>query len=307
MADDDCVAFLEWALPRLGFRWPGFRRVRRQVCKRIGRRMAGLGLADVAAYRRYLEAQPSEWAVLDECCRITVSRFCRDRGVFDFLAATVLPALAAEAASTGAAAVRAWSAGCASGEEPYGLSIAWRLAVAARAPGLALRVVATDADPHMIARARRGCYAAGSLRELPDGWRDAAFEAHGRGFRLRPAFRRGIDFRCQDLRRERPEGRFDLVACRNLAFTYFDARLQARVLARIEAALRPGGALVLGRRERLPTDASGFDEWNPACRVYRRAKKNGPPGDGGPSAGRHGGHNWENQHASLWLTKMVNE
>lgn len=302
MGDHDCIAFLQWALPRLGFRWDGFRRVRRQVCKRVGRRMAGLGLADVAAYRHYLEAHPPEWAVLDACCRITVSRFCRDRRVFDFLARHVLPTLARESPGV----VRTWCAGCASGEEPYSLAIAWRLAVAPSFPGVTLRLTATDADPQMIARARRACYGAGSLKELPAAWRRAAFEAHGRGFRLRPAYRHGIEFLCQDLRRDRPAGRFDLVACRNLAFTYFDRRRQHQALARLKAALRPGGALVLGLSESPPPGSTGLEDWNPACRVYRRTEKNGPPVGGGPSAGSHGGHIRENQHARSWLTEMVN-
>jgi hypothetical protein len=57
MTDADCVALLQWALPRMGMRWPGFRKVRRQVCKRIARRIADLGLPDLAAYRAHLEAR----------------------------------------------------------------------------------------------------------------------------------------------------------------------------------------------------------------------------------------------------------
>lgn len=78
MRNAECVALLRWALPRLGLRWPGFRRVRRQVCKRIARRIKELGLADVAAYRERLECAPEEWPEFDSLCRITISRFYRD-------------------------------------------------------------------------------------------------------------------------------------------------------------------------------------------------------------------------------------
>jgi hypothetical protein len=61
MSDTDCVQFLQWALPRLRMRWPGFRKVRRQVCRRIERRTHELGLPDLVAYHRYLESQPAEW------------------------------------------------------------------------------------------------------------------------------------------------------------------------------------------------------------------------------------------------------
>ena len=85
MKDTECVEFLRWALPRLHLSWPGFRKVRRQVCRRVERRRQELGLADVAAYRARLEERAEEWAVLDGLCRVTISRFYRDRGLWDFL------------------------------------------------------------------------------------------------------------------------------------------------------------------------------------------------------------------------------
>ena len=86
MRDADCVAFLQWALPRLDLRWQGFRKVHGQVCKRLKRRIKALGLADIAAYRARLEAYPDEWATLDEMCHITISRFFRDSRIFETLA-----------------------------------------------------------------------------------------------------------------------------------------------------------------------------------------------------------------------------
>ena len=85
MNDPDCTAFLQWALPQINLRWPGFRKVRRQVCKRLKRRMHDLQLADFAAYRARLEDDRTEWEVVDRCCHITISRFFRDRGVFEAL------------------------------------------------------------------------------------------------------------------------------------------------------------------------------------------------------------------------------
>ncbi len=81
----DCTAFLQWALPQAGLHWPGFRKVRRQVCKRLTRRLRELGLDNFAAYRARLQGDPTEWRVLDECCHITISRFCREAAVFQVL------------------------------------------------------------------------------------------------------------------------------------------------------------------------------------------------------------------------------
>ncbi len=124
MTNDECVAFLQWCLPRLGMRWAGFRKVRKTVCKRVARRLHTLGLPDADAYRRYLVGHEAEWPRLDAMCRIPISRFWRDRGVFDLLADEVFPALATAAAARGDNCLRVWSAGCASGEEPYSVRLA---------------------------------------------------------------------------------------------------------------------------------------------------------------------------------------
>jgi len=96
--DRDCTAFLQWALPQCNLHWPGFRKVRRQVCKRLARRIHELGVDDLATYRRRLETDQAEWRAFDHCCHITISRFFRDRGVFEILKEHVLPEIAARVA-----------------------------------------------------------------------------------------------------------------------------------------------------------------------------------------------------------------
>jgi chemotaxis protein methyltransferase CheR len=267
--DRECVAFLQWALPRLDLRWPGYRRVRRQVCRRIARRLGELGCPDLAAYRRRLSEDDDEWRHLDACCRITVSRFHRNAGVWAFLFADVLPGLAQPVDEHGGDAIRAWCIGGASGEEPYTLAIGWRLALASRFPRLHLLVLATEVDPRMIARAKEAIYPPSSLRDLPEAWRDAAFETTDGRYRLRSAFREGVTFEAQDVRARTPQGPFDLILCRNLVFTYFTEDLQRRVLGQLRRRLRSGGALVLGHHERLPEGAERFEPWSARDAVYR--------------------------------------
>jgi chemotaxis protein methyltransferase CheR len=93
LRDSDCIAFLQWALPRLGLRWTGFRKVHRQVCKRLRRRLNELGLETLDQYRLCLEDDPAEWAALDGLCHITISRFRRDEAVFNALRDNILPDL----------------------------------------------------------------------------------------------------------------------------------------------------------------------------------------------------------------------
>jgi chemotaxis protein methyltransferase CheR len=269
MRDVECVEFLQWALPRLRLRWPGFRKVRRQVCRRVERRIHMLGLSGPDAYRAYLEANAPEWEQLDELCHVTISRFYRDRGVFTFLERTVLPALTRGAAAR-RAMLDAWTAGCASGEEPYTVALIWNLTVGREFPGVQLRLLATDVDEAVLARARAAEYPESSLRELPQPWRDAAFVGRDGVYELRPAFRQPVDVLRHDLRQGLPDGPFDLVLCRNVAFTYFDLELQEEVAARLADGLRRGGALVLGAHETLPEGARGFVPWSRDHAIYRR-------------------------------------
>ena len=270
MRDEDCVAFLQWALPRMEMRWRGLRRVRKQVCKRLGRRLRELELDDLDAYRLHLAAGPDEWTVLEYLCRITISRFYRDRAVFDTLRDPVLPNLGRRSLARGDSVLRCWSAGCASGEEPYSIRLAWDLDASRQVPGIELEIVATDVDAHMLERAQTACYPEGSLRELPSEWMVAAFEPRGRDLCLRPRFRSGVELLQADIRSEMPGGTYDLILCRNLVFTYFDEPLQVRILERMLDRLRTGGFLILGAHESLPEGSWPLDRPHGSLPILRR-------------------------------------
>lgn len=270
MHDRDCINLLQWALPRLGRHWRGYRLVRRQVCRRIDARIQSLGLADAAAYRQRLEMDSAEWTALRACLPITISRFFRDRGVFQTLAQAVLPALAQTARARGEKNLLVWSAGCASGEEPYSLSLLWAFRLQAACPGLALAVLATDADATVLARAQAACYSASSLRELDAGWRQRAFTRENDRYCLRPALRTCVSFQQQDLTRALPDGPFDLILCRNLAFTYFDEAQQRSIATALVERLIAGGCLVVGAHERLPEGVSGVSPWPGTSCIYRK-------------------------------------
>ena len=128
--DDGYVSFLQWALPQLNMRWRGFRKGRRQVSRRIVKRLKILGLTDLASYKKYLQENKEEWKILDNFCRITISRFYRDRIVFDYLASVVLPELANCLQNNKEKHIRIWSAVCASGEEAYTMAVLWSFIMA---------------------------------------------------------------------------------------------------------------------------------------------------------------------------------
>jgi chemotaxis protein methyltransferase CheR len=258
MIDAEFKGFFAGVTRALGLSEVGYRRTRGSVRRRLARRLRELGLESLGDYQRYLDAHAAEWTWLDACCRITISRFGRDGAVFDALLQTYLPGCAAAAQVLGQRRLRLWSAGCASGEEPYSLGLGWHIALAHRFPMLTLDVLGTDADPTVLERARRAEYSGASLGELPEHFRQLGFEPHGEHWVVAPRYREGVRFQQADLRKGPAEGRFDLICCRNLAFTYFHEPVQRRVARAFAEALVPGGILVVGRGEQLPAGAFGL-------------------------------------------------
>jgi chemotaxis protein methyltransferase CheR len=207
---------------------------------------------------------------LERCCTIPISRFFRDRRVFESIIRDVFPALAQTAVVRGEPTLHCWSIGCASGEEPYTLAIIWRLGLMERFP-CRLRIVATDVEDELLVRAGRGCFPLSSVKEVPAAWLAEAFTRSNGLYCVREEFRRLVVFLCQDLRTTAPEGPFHLILCRNLAFTYFEDHLQRDVLRTIRAHLAPDGVLVIGATESLPESIGGFLPWPGAQGIYRRA------------------------------------
>jgi chemotaxis protein methyltransferase CheR len=271
ITDPEGVQFLQWCLPRLHLRWAGFRKVRRQVYKRINHRLLELGLPGVVAYRDYLEKYPGEWTTLDTLCWISISRFYRDQGVFRQLETEILPQLAGLILAGGKEGeLRLWSAGCAGGEEPYTLAIIWKQRFALRFPLIVFRIVATDIDPQAIRRAQRGCYQRSSIKELPVEWCPQAFVDAGGELCLKDEYRGAVRFMVQDIRVGMPPGTFHLILCRNLVFTYFDEVSQQETLHRLIDRLVPGGALITGKLESLPKGERQVEPWPVGTGVYRK-------------------------------------
>jgi chemotaxis protein methyltransferase CheR len=268
--DPQGVQFLQWCLPRLHLRWPGFRKVRRQVYKRINERLLELGLPSVVEYRDYLEKHPGEWRTLDSLCWISISRFYRDQSVFQHLEGEILPQLARLVLAGGEEReLRCWSAGCCGGEEPYTLAIIWKQRFALQFPLVDFRIIATDIDPQAIRRAQRGCYRRSSIKELPAQWRQAFVDA-GADLCLKDEYRAAVTFMVQDIRATMPPGAFHLILCRNLVFTYFDAMSQQEMLRRLIDRLVPGGALITGKLESLPIGERRVEPWPVGTGVYRK-------------------------------------
>src|SRR5262249_16603991 len=134
--------------------------------------------------------------------------------------------------------LRFWSAGCATGEEPYSLAMLLMDLLEGEAEHWSIKIFATDLDEAAIAFARRGLYTEPLLKNIPDDYRKRFFEPIDGGFRIMPRIRQMVTFGQQDLSRTGPFPRINMVLCRNVLI-YFNTNLQEVVLNNFAFALQP--------------------------------------------------------------------
>ena len=239
--------------------------------RRIAVRMRACGAHTYAEYQAVLQRDREEYERLKDVITINVTRFYRNVETWNLVRTRLLPELCA-AERPG---LRAWSAGCSSGEEPYTLTmlIADHLAAQGRADRLGLVTVdATDIDRQCLARAQTARYPRGALADVPASLAARYFEDHGAECRVIEPIRRRVVVRASDLCVDPPPGRnYDLILCRNVVI-YFGRATQERVFQAFADALAPGGFLVLGKVESLFGQArESLILLDPRERIYRRA------------------------------------
>lgn len=253
MTDDELVSFLQWALPKIGFRWKGFKKVRRQIGKRLKLRLSELDLYDIGAYKELLQKVTAEWGVFKSFCNITISRFYRDKSVFKTIQEKVFPDLIKLAEKADKQQLNFWSIGCCSGEEPYTIAILWDEFRGSNIPDqTSLKILATDISQSLLQRAQTAIYTTSSVRNLPNHLINKSFKVDNRQYILEDRYKKYIDFQIQDICTTIPKDKFNIILCRNLIFTYFDYTIQKRLLNKILKNLEDGGFLVIGIHEKIP-------------------------------------------------------
>jgi chemotaxis protein methyltransferase CheR len=215
--------------------------------RRIAVRMRARGRRSFAEYSALLNEEPGEYEHLLDTLTINVTKFFRNPETWEAVEAQVVPHLFAARGP-----IRVWSAGSASGEEAYTVSILlqeWAEKHRRTAELDRVRIVGTDIDRRSLENAQRGEYPDLSLTETPARVRERWFSA-GPPFRIRPEAQRGVSFTRRDLISERAEAGQSLIFCRNVVI-YFDREIQERLFKDFYDALVPGGFLVLGKVETL--------------------------------------------------------
>lgn len=235
------------------------------VQSRLSRHLRGSGHASIEAYLDFVlrSPDPRARAQLVSVLTTNVSRFFREPHHFAQLGEIL--------AARDVRGMRLWSAGCATGQEPYSMAMTL-LEARPEAAKRDLRILATDIDASALAVAAAGVFDADEISALDRPRRQRFFVQQEDGrFRVRDELRALVHFRRLNLHDEWPITRsFAAIFCRNVVI-YFDARHQDRLWPRFRAALEPGGLLMIGHSERLDGAAEGFE--TVGVTTYRRVER----------------------------------
>jgi len=229
---------------------------------RLQKRLRVLGVPSFKAYYARVVDDAAERARMLDCIATNETHFFREPQQLAFLSQRVLKQLQRQAAEgRRERRVRAWSAGCATGEEPYTLAMLLRHQLAAE-DGWQIEILATDLSSRAIERGVDGCYPLARAAEIPEPYLKTYMR---KGVRSRegwisvgPTIRSLVRFERQNLCADPyPKGPFDLVSCRNVLI-YFDAETRGRVVGRLVDCLGPSGLLLLGHAESLTGSRQGL-------------------------------------------------
>lgn len=222
------------------------------VAARLAKRLHHLGLSSVGEYCAHVRShlQGGELREMINALTTNKTEFFRESHHFDLLEHEIVPALVARAGHSGKPALRIWSAGCSTGQEPYTLAMV--LSEIPALQGWDVRILASDIDTRVLAQAEAGVYPAALGAEIPEPLLRKYFDDDGTHIRASRALRDMIRFRHINLIEDRwpMQARFDAIFCRNVAI-YFDRETQNRLYERLASQLASHGYLFAGHSENL--------------------------------------------------------
>lgn len=270
-ADDLYLSFRDLLLSRAGLHYPERRRA--DLLHGLDMAVAAGGYSSVAALYADAHRGGRAWDLVIEHLTIGETYFFRNGPQFDALRAQIIPDLMQRHAAT--RAIRIWSAGCATGEEPYSLAMAIGDLLRGQ-PAWDVNIQATDINPQFLSRAREALYGEWSFRETPAEMRARFFQQEQGRWRLRPEIRRMVHFSRLNLAEPSYPSivtgicAIDLLICRNVTI-YFDEATTRQVVDRFYRTLLPGGWLIVGHSEPQASVYSQFEVHNfPNTVVYRK-------------------------------------
>ncbi|RDH74977.1 PAS domain S-box protein [Mycolicibacterium moriokaense] len=264
--DEAFEGLLRYMRDSRGFDFTGYKRT--SLMRRVRHRMDAAGYDTFDEYLDMLQASSDEFSALFNTILINVTAFFRDPAAWDYLRDEVVPSMLAERAPNDP--IRVWSAGCASGQEAYTLAMILAEAMGADDFRQRVKIYATDIDDEALTEARAASYEPKAIESVPPELLERYFEHVNGRYVFRKDLRRAVIFGRNDLVRDAPISRVDLLVCRN-TLMYLNAETQRNVLGRLHFALAPQGTLFLGHAEMLLSHADRFTPLDLKHRIFRKA------------------------------------
>jgi len=241
---------------------------RNTITRRVDRRMSLHQIEQLEDYVRYLQQTPAEAEVLFHDLLIGVTQFFRDPEAFAVFQEQALPRLFSD--KPAGAMLRIWSPGCSTGEEAYSIAMLLQERPEVMKQDFKVQVFATDIDRRAIDQARSGFYTAGVAADISAERLTRFFtQEPGGGFRIQKSLRDIMVFSEQDVIKDPPFSKLDLISCRNLLI-YMGADLQKRLIPLFHYALNPGGLLFLGTSETVGEFTDLFGALDRKSKIYQR-------------------------------------
>jgi two-component system CheB/CheR fusion protein len=239
------------------------------ISRRIERRMAVNQIESIDGYVKFLQRDPVEVQALFRDLLIGVTSFFRDPDAFKVLEENAMTKIFANKGDGDA--IRVWSSGCSTGEEAYSLAMLLAEGMEAREKGFAIQVFATDIDSQAIAIARTGIYPASIVTDIsPDRLaRFFTMESGGGHYRIHKGIRDMVIFSEQDVTKDPPFSKLDLISCRNVMI-YMGPILQKKLIPLFHYALNPGGILLLGTSESTGDFSGLFSALDNKQKIFQR-------------------------------------
>ncbi|MGP0073076.1 MAG: chemotaxis protein CheB [Bryobacteraceae bacterium] len=236
------------------------------IRRRISRRMVLHKIETIGAYLKRLESDPSEVEALYQDLLINVTCFFRDPEVWQFLKDQIFPSILKNRKTD--APIRIWVPGCATGEEPYSIAM---LLLECKEPsgGAPIQIFATDISKQAIQTARDGIYRENIVSDVSPERLRRFFVKTNDGYQISKRVRDLCIFAVQDVTKDPPFSKLDLISCRNLLI-YLGTPVQKRVLATFHYALAPAGYLLLGISETVGASSDLYRPADKKCKLYSK-------------------------------------
>ncbi len=230
-------------------------------------------IADHDEYVRFLRETSGEAEALFRELLIGVTSFFRDAPSFGALKTDVLPAVVSQMDND--AVFRAWIPACSTGEEVYSMTMVLQECMNASTKRINMQIFGTDIDTHAVEKAREGIFPASISADITAERLNRFFIREGEFFRIRKKIRERIIFSVQNVLKDPPFSRLNLLCCRNLLI-YLDGEAQKKLMPLFHYTLRPGGILILGTSESIGGFTNLFETIDNKWKIFRRRETSYP-------------------------------